>query len=243
MPENSQDWLVMHRVVFKEKINGNGKPFPGPDGADAWRFYPASPTGPDGMRTNISREWGGIGIYTSRDAAEAVYASPAEHLTFLDQTTEQWHALLVPYAHRGRVNWRGGVRDETSFTTAATDPGGPLLVLTSAGYENPGPGDVKRIKNFLEQVDNVVDFYASLPSNIRRAVYSGVGVEQIDGMTVSLWENDAAMMQAAYRPGLHKEQMDFHRNYDHFDRSSFTRTRILESKGTWDGSDPVAQMS
>jgi hypothetical protein len=117
------------------------------------------------------------------------------------------------------------------------------LVLTSAGYENPGPQDTDRIQHFLAKVDEVVAYYGTLPSNIRRSVFGGVGVEQIDGMTVSLWENDAAMMQAAYRPGFHKEQMDYHRDNGHFDRSSFTRTRILESKGTWDGSNPVAQMS
>jgi len=51
------------------------------------------------------------------------------------------------------------------------------------------------------------------------------------------------MMQAAYRPGHHRDQMEYQRTTGHFDRSSFTRTRILASKGTWNGSDPVALMS
>ncbi len=82
---------MFHRVEFEKEIDGTNNPLPGPVSADAWRFYPASPIGPNGFRTNISREWGGFGIYTNRQAAEAVYANPRDHLPFLDQTREQWH--------------------------------------------------------------------------------------------------------------------------------------------------------
>ena len=234
---------MFHRVVFENETDGNNSPLPGPDAAGAWRFYPALPIGPNGLRSNISSEWGGFGIYTNRRAAEEVYANPQDHLPFLDQAREQWHALLLPFAHRGRVNWRGDLRDETSIAAATADPGGPLLVLTSAGYENPGPEDFERIGNFNIHVDKVLDFYAQLPGNIRSAVFNGGGVDGIDGLTASLWQNDAEMMQAAYRPGHHREQMEYQRTTGHFDRSSFTRTRILASKGTWDGADPVALMS
>lgn len=88
------------------------------------------------------------------------------------------------------------------------------------------------------------DFYETLPGNIRQAVYSGFAVDGGEGLTVSLWADDASMIDAAYRAGHHRDQMDEQRQSNaFFDFSSFTRARILSSSGTWDGADPVAEMS
>jgi hypothetical protein len=195
------------------------------------------------MRTNVSDEWGGFGLYDARESAEKVFANPEEHLPFLEDAIEAWHALAIPVSHRGTVNWRGSPLENATVKTVATDPGGPLMVLTSAGYVDPGPEDMPRISRFIREVDNVVAFYAMLPDNLRRGVYSGGGVDGHDGMTVTLWRSDSAMMEAAYRPGHHRDQIDHQRDVGHFDRSSFTRTRILSSKGAWDGSDPVLELS
>lgn len=243
MDGNDHDWIVFHRIRFAFPIDGTGNPFPGPERAEAWRFYPATPQGPNGMRTNISDEWGGFGIYSSRAAAEEVFERPDHHLEFLVDAVEEFHALVVPYSHRGKVNWRGTLKENDTFATCPSDPGGPLMVITSAGYENPGPDDVARIANFIREVDRVQDFYGTLPDNIRRAVFSGPGVDGHDGMTISLWRTDAAMMAAAYKPGHHREQMDYQREFGHFDHSSFSRTRILASKGSWGGSNPVHKMT
>ena len=243
MDHNTHDWIVLHRVRFAQPIDGTRAPFAGPQQADAWRFYPASPLGADGLRTNVSDEWGGIGIYDTQDAAQAVFDNPQDHLGFLGDTVEAYHALVVPYSHRGQVNWRGEVRENDTFTPISADPGGPLVVFTSAGYDNPGPAELPRIANFLRQVDEVQAYFATLPANIRRAVFSGATVDGHDGITVSIWRDEGSMIDAAYKAGLHREQMDYHRKESHFDRSSFTRARILASKGSWDGADPVLSVT
>lgn len=243
MTDTAHDWLVFHRVRFGAPVDGNKKPFPGPEKAEAWRFYPASPRGPNGMRTNISDVWGGFGIYTSRGAAEAVFEAPHDHLPFLGDAVEAYHALVLPYSHRGKANWRGAVLENATIVAAPSDPGGPLMVITSAGYDDPGPEDAPRIVNFIREVDRVQDYYGTLPENIRRDVFSGAGVDGHNGMTITLWRSDAGMMAAAYKPGHHKEQLDYHRNVGHFDYSSFTRARVLASRGSWDGGDPVAEMA
>lgn len=242
MDGNGHDWIVFHRIRLRAPINGTNRPFPGPKHAEAWRFYPSSPQGPDGLRTYVSDEWGGFGIYASRQAAEAVFDNPQDHLPFLDDAVEAYHALVVPYSHRGKVNWRGTVLENATFATAPSDPGGPLMVLTSAGYDKLGPEDMPRVINFIREVDRVKDFYATLPDNLRRAVYTGFGVDGHDGMTVTLWRSDAAMMAAAYKAGQHRTQLDYQRDVGHFDHSSFSRARVLASKGTWDGSDPVHEI-
>ncbi|MEP3334265.1 hypothetical protein [Sedimentitalea sp.] len=243
MTGEQHEWLVFHRVRFSKPINGNNNPFPGPKLAKCWRFYPASPLNADGMRTNISEEWGGFGIYQSRHDAETVFESPEDHLLFLGDSVESYHAMIVPYSHRGEVNWRGTVTQDSSFITAPADPGGALVVFTSAGYNNPGPKDALRIAKFLRAVDKVQDYYGTLPDNIRRAVFSGAGVDGHDGITVSIWRSDAAMMKAAYKPGYHRDQMNYQNEAGHFDRSSFTRARIVSSKGSWDGGDPILEIS
>jgi heme-degrading monooxygenase HmoA len=234
------DFLVFHRVRFATPIDGVGHPLPGPAAAEAWRFYPASPLGENGLPTFVSDEWGGFGIYRTRQDAEAVFRHPENHLPFLGDTVEAFHALAVPYSHRGKVDWRGTLLENATFTVAPADPGGLLMVLTSAGYDNPGPAEMPRIAKFYEGVMGVRDYYATLPGNIRRAVFSGSRVDGRNGVTVTLWESDEAMLAAAYRAGHHRTQMDYQRTVGHFDYSSFTRTRILATRGAWDGVDPGA---
>jgi hypothetical protein len=132
--------------------------------------------------------------------------------------------------------------DDTTITAAPSHPGGPLIVFTSADYDEMGPDDLDRARYFNYEIDRVLEFYATLPGNVRRAVFSGGNVDGVEGMTVTLWTNDASMFAAADRDGHHKQQIDYHREKGHFDFSSFTRARIIASKGGWDGNDPVAQM-
>ncbi|MEP2027781.1 MAG: hypothetical protein ABJI96_03615 [Paracoccaceae bacterium] len=56
---------------------------------------------------------------------------------------------------------------------------------------------------------------------------------------MSIWLNDASMRSAVYKDGLHKEQMDRHNATPMFDRSSWTRARIVSIEGFWDGKDPA----
>jgi hypothetical protein len=240
MSESNHDWIVFHRVRFASQIDGIGHPFAGPKGADAWRFYPACPLGEDGLPTFVSDEWGGFGIYPTREAAEEVFQDPEAHLGFLDKASEAFHALLSPYAHRGAVNWRGNVLENTCLAVGS-DPGGPLMVLTSAGYANPGPGDLPRMKKFVHEVRQILSYYSTLSENVRNAVFSGARVDGGDGVTTTLWKSDEAMMAAAYKTGHHRAQIDYHRDAALFDRSSFTRARIVASRGTWDGTDPVQE--
>jgi hypothetical protein len=48
------------------------------------------------------------------------------------------------------------------------------------------------------------------------------------------------MLNASYRTGSHKDQMERHKATGMFDRSSFTRFRILRSEGSLHGRDPLA---
>jgi len=240
---DSHDWMTLHRVKFSSNVDGNNNPFLGPEEADIWRFSPNSPISDDGLLTNVSDEWGGFALFDNKADAMAVVNAPEDHLPFLEQSVESWHALVIPYAHRGEVKWRDFVQENSAIRVAETDPKGPMVILTSAGYTDPGPQDIPRIKEFLAGVHAVIEFYGTLPDNLRRAVFAGAGVDGREGCTMTLWKNDRAMLGAAYKNGVHKEQLARHQQEDLFDRSSFTRGRVIASKGTWGGSDPISELS
>lgn len=56
-----------------------------------------------------------------------------------------------------------------------------------------------------------------------------------DGITISAWRDQRAMLKFAYNPSAHKSRLDRHLNEPIFDRSSFTRLTIDRALGTWDG--------
>ena len=60
-----------------------------------------------------------------------------------------------------------------------------------------------------------------------------------DGFTMSIWRDDVSMLGAAYRLGFHRSQIGRHKAESVFDRSSFTRFRVLDSWGLWNGRNPV----
>ena len=175
-----------------------------------------------------------------RAAAEAVIDDPVRALPFLSGTVEAWHALLCPISHRGQVNWFGRLEDAARFKPSAEDPGGPLVVMTSAGFD-PLPreelqADMPRRIDFITNVHRVLDWYASLPGDILPGNFQ-VGSARTDGMTVSLWRNDTAMMEAAYKPGIHRTQLDRYKTESIADRTSFTRARRVRSVGCWSGKE------
>lgn len=238
---DEHDWLVIHRVEFPQQVDGTDNPMAGPESATIWRFGPRAEMGSDGLITNASASWGGFSVHRTKSDATEVLNNPRAHLPFLCEVSEAWHGLAVPYTHRGSVLWRETVQTDSAIRVASSDPGGPLAVLTSAGYTNPGQGEMERIKTFSAGVLGVVRDYDTLPENLRSSAYVGGAVDGREGCTISIWRDDKAMMNAAYRKGEHKKQLARHLSNALFDRSSFTRARIVSSKGRWNGSDPLSE--
>ncbi|MGI9389222.1 MAG: hypothetical protein ACR2O1_04115 [Boseongicola sp.] len=138
--------------------------------------------------------------------------------------------------HRGEVDWSTPSEPHPSLRPVETDPGGVLAVITSAGYVNADETQFPRIKDFIKRVDDVLKFYGTLEENAASCLFNSV--EANEGMTFSIWTSDKAMMASAYRSGVHADNLKRHLSKPMFDRSSFTRLRLLVSRGTWDGADP-----
>jgi hypothetical protein len=241
IPTEPLTWMTFHRMRFHKGIDANECRFDGPLGATYTLLGPDSRLDENGMRTTVSDVWGGMAFYTDQRAAEAVIADPAALIPSLIEAVESWHALLCPISHRGHTTWFGRLENASRLVPAITDPGGPLAVMTSAGFNALPPDelrlDLPRRIDFNRNVDRVLAWYATLPDNIIRANFN-LRYLGIDGLTFTLWPNEAAMTDAAYRAGIHRTQIDRYKNEQTADRSSFTRARLLRSVGTWDG-DPL----
>jgi hypothetical protein len=171
-------------------------------------------------------------------AAQSVIDKPATHLGFTADAQRSWHGLLHPIAHRGEINWFSMEQENVVLVPADNDPGGRLVVLTTAGYDPLPPDDLQadmpRRIAFASNVERVRGWYATLPGNLATGVFN-FALLGTDGMTFSVWQDDAAMMEAAYRNGTHRTQVDRYKSEKTADRTSFTRARLVQSSGAWHG--------
>lgn len=232
---STHDWITLHRVKFPKPVAALQTKFPPVQAANCWRFCPSHVVGENKLPTWNSEIWAALGIWSDRETANAMIADPSAAMPYLSDAVEAWHALALPVQHRGEVNWRGEVQSNSAIKVADEDPQGPLAVVTSASFDDPqNPEELPRISRFAVKVAEAIDFLGAQPGNLRRDVFNG-GYDGKEGFTLSLWDSDDAMLKAAYHSGHHRNLMDESRDGSIFDRSSFTRLRIVESHGSWFG--------
>lgn len=236
--DDGHHWVTVHRVRFPNPISALERTFETPRGPECWRFCPSQKLNDENLPSWTSDVWGGLGIHTSYQSAHRFASAPGEHLPFLKECVEDWHALMVPIAHKGMVNWRGEVEDNSALLCADRIPDGELVVVTTAGFNSGGTEDFPRIAKFSKGIEEAIGFLAKQHGNLRRDVFNGE-FDGREGFTVSLWRDDDAMTRATYQEGLHRRLMDESRTGSMFDRSSFSRFRLIANHGDWDG-DPLA---
>jgi heme-degrading monooxygenase HmoA len=208
-----------------------------PERCLSWKFGPDGPVGPNGYRLP-SDVWCGVALFADEAAAEAAFERPDRHVPSLSNTLENWHALLRPIAHRGECNHLSREQPGLIFDVDGEDTGGPLFVMTTAGF-NIGPDlDFARVVDFRVNVDKVHDSLQSVAGRIASQVFTPHTVGD-DGVTMTFWRSDEDMIATMYRPGAHRTQMERYKQSKTADRTSFTRFRVLRTAGTWGGEDPM----
>jgi hypothetical protein len=175
MKSDSHHWITLHRVRFPSEISALERRFEAPALPHCWRFCPSVLLGDDGLPTFQSDTWFGLGIYDRRADADAMLEATRPQLPFLAEVVEEWHAVLVPFTHRGQVNWRGSVEDGTTIRASSDPPAGPLVVITSAGYISRTLDQIPRIARFVRGIQNVVDFYGTCDGNFDRSSFTRGG--------------------------------------------------------------------
>lgn len=182
-----------------------------------------------------------LALHADVDSARSSFDAGASAVPWAAQATEVWTGLLAPFSHRGALNWLtpdhpGGVYE----CSDAPSHDEPFAVVTTVGYDVVPDFDWSRAIDFGTGVDLVRDSMTDVDGLQSQQVFNVPDQPDIDPLTFTIWRDDAAMRAFAYRPGVHKEQMDRYRELGTADRTSFTRLRVLASDGTWCGTDPLA---
>jgi len=231
-------YATFHRIQFRDVTTPDMLNLSrSPAGALSWKIGPSGPVGPNGYRLPAN-VWCAVGMYRDSGMASSALQHREECMPFLSGSVESWHALLVPFAHKGECNHLDRDRPGPVFEIGAPEPGGPCMVITTAGF-NFGPElKIERVINFRRNVDTTNEWMGQADGCLVSQVFTPHTVGD-DGFTMSIWRDDASMLAAAYRPGFHRSQIERHKAESFFDRSSFTRFRILESSGLWNGLNPL----
>ena len=115
MTDQPHHWITLHRVRLPDIVSATAHSLEAPAGVDCWRCCPSQIIGDDGLPTWASNTWCGLALHNTEEGARALHENPSAHLPWLSNAVEQWHALAVPAAHHGALNWRGHVEENSDY--------------------------------------------------------------------------------------------------------------------------------
>jgi len=211
-----------------ELTNGNHRPLYSIVAADN---RAAGTTG----KSNAAYKFGAIGLHKDKESAEAYYEQRDQILTWLGDAKEVWSALLRPVRHVGEVDFLDQANPGLIYDCPAEAvPQGPLVVITTAGFNRVGDW-MERAIEFSTGVIAVRISMTGMPGLHSQQTFTP---DDADGFTVTLWKDFAAVREFAYGPGIHKDQLLRQKAGGFADRTSFTRCVVERSQGTWHGSVP-----
>ena len=210
-----------------------------PAETSSWLAMVDAPLGANLLAARAGAVWGIVGCHSSGEAADTTVTLASEVLPILDDTLESWHVAFDVVGHRGEVDWLDRRHPGLALEPVADDPGGPLAVMTTAGFVIDKDFDFARAQDFSFNVDRVRGVLDVAPGNVLTHVLQAAEPTGPDGITFTVWRSDDAMRDAAYRPGPHRQQLDRYKAEQTADRTSFTRLRPRTSAGSWNRVDPI----
>ena len=183
-----------------------------------------------GALPNLHR-YGFMAVWESAAAAEEFFQAHPLWQQYRHRAAEIWTARLAPLKAHGL--WDGS--NPFDYETEAPAEDGPVAVLTRASIR------WLKTPRFWRYVAPVSATVAGAPG-VRAAI--GLGeLPVVRQATFSLWESARAMQEYAYRSPQHKEVIRLTRQEKWYGEELFARFRVLGAEGTWDGRNPLADLS
>ncbi|MBS1718276.1 MAG: hypothetical protein JSS72_11150 [Armatimonadetes bacterium] len=183
-----------------------------------------------------------FGLHSTLEHANQALERRNEIAPWLEGAMEVWGASLAPFRHFGEANFVNPQNPGSQFEAMVPEPpaGTPIVIVTSAGWEQGENLDMARIQDFSEGVTGVRVSMTAVPGLHSQQTFNFPGGLVTDGITVTIWKDFVSARDFAYGPGLHKHQMKRQREENLGDRTSFTRFKVVNSFGLWHGGDPLA---
>lgn len=232
-------WAVVHWLRFEGARRAADLQLASePKGALSWKVGQDWSASESGLRSG-SRIWCALALFTDLQHAEAAFDEAETYLPDMVAASEVWSALLAPFAHKGECNHLNRFEPGALFAVEPGERSGPVFVITTAGFHLRARRDFQRVIDFRREVDRMRSVIDNSDGSLAHQVFAPLDAED-DGVTMSLWRDDQAMLGFAYRPGAHRVQVDRQKSDQTVDRSSFTRFRLLRTWGSWNGDNPAA---
>lgn len=227
--------VTVHMARFDDAVTLAELPAEDGESQSFWRLGSDDMGSGQRIGSRTAREWCLLGLHrTEESAREAVQPSHAGP-SMLDGAAERWVALLQPYSHRGETNWSS----EPLFAAGnRRSHDGPFVVMTTVGFDPALDPRFERTRAFIHGTAAVRASFADTPG-LQAAHVFWFGQTWTDPFTLTVWETDDALRPPVYEPGEHRTRMDDYHHNQTADRSSFTRLRVLESRGTWNDGRPL----
>ncbi len=170
-------------------------------------------------------KYGFLGVWENQKDADDFFNGPLFR-EFIDRSVEIYTIYMRPLASRG--TWSGfGDWKTSDLLNRDTDL---VCVLTRATLKP------KYIFKFFSQIAKVVKDHTNREGLILTQGFSELPF--IEQATFSVWENEELMKGFAYR-SAHAEVIRMTRKYKGFREEMYTRLQPFETRGTWNGVDPL----
>ncbi|TRO64154.1 DUF3291 domain-containing protein [Christiangramia sabulilitoris] len=170
-------------------------------------------------------------VWESEEAADSFFNNSSIIKNYHDHTTEVWTLFLKSIRAKG--TWSG----KKPFSPGEDlDPENPLLaVITRATLRT------SRLIDFWKYVPAS---QSRLQSNPGLIFTKGIGeIPVIQMATFSLWKDQEAMYAYAYSAKGHQGAIKKTRELDWYKEELFSRFQPYRSVGTWQGENPLPELS
>ena len=192
-----------------------------------WKLVGAGAGAGFALRPDWSR-YGLVAVWRDASAAEEFFARATLVARYRAHSDEEWTVRLTATHAKGA--WSGEQPFTPSENTARAD-GGPVAVITRATLR------WRRLAAFWSAVPSTSAALERAPG-----LCASVGIGEIPYLrqaTFSLWRDDAALRDFAYRDPVHREVIRRTRDEGWYAEELFARFRVVGSAGSWHGRDPL----
>ena len=182
-----------------------------------------------------------LGLHADEASAHELLDRGVAAVPGFEEAAELWMAIVRPFRHFGECNYLDQASPGPLFGSAEPPPdaAAPIVIVTTAGWKLGDSLDMNRVREFSNGVSGVRISMTGVDGLYSQESYFVPGALQHDAITVTLWRDAAAARSFAYGPGVHKMMLTRQREENLADRTSFTRCRIVRTKGTWHGKSPL----
>ena len=197
------------------------------DGIGFWKLF-GSGTGEGFTPLPNTGVYAILATWPDVDTARERTATADIYRRYRRRACENWTVFLAPTSARGA--WSG----TAPFRPQADTGAGPLAALTRATV---------RPSAALRFWKRVPDISAVIGSDPNVAFKIGIGeIPLLHQVTFSIWPDNDSMAAFARRDGPHARAIRAVRDGDWFREELYARFRVLNSRGTWEGAHPLANL-